>query len=162
MVFTASSDRLVKTITIAITFLFAFCLAQYVSLFAAGTRYNFIVPILLIIIPYILCYLYRSTGYQLTADQLIIHRPYKNKIIQRTQIRKAELLEKGALKWTVRVFGNGGLFGYSGKFTNTRIGVMTWYATRTNNMVLLRMHDGRKIVITPDNPKEFIDTLFAD
>ncbi len=160
MLFSASLDRLAKGITIATTILFAFLLVLYVSSFDSG---NF--HIALIVFPVVIMatyagsYLFRITAYELTNDQLIIHRPFKNKIIELSEIHKAELLPKEALKWTIRTFGNGGLFGFYGKFSNTKLGGMTWYATRRNNMLLLRMKDGKKIVITPDETQQFIETL---
>lgn len=55
------------------------------------------------------------------------------------------------MKWTIRTFGNGGLFGYFGKFYNAAFGKMTWYATRRNNYLVLSTSENGKIVLTPDN-----------
>jgi hypothetical protein len=56
----------------------------------------------------------------------------------------------------MRTFGNGGLFGYTGKYYNSRFGKMTWYCTQRKNYVLLILSDKKKIVITPDNPAELL------
>ena len=56
----------------------------------------------------------------------------------------------------IRTFGVGGLFGYYGQFYNSKIGSMTWYATRQNNTVLVRTIDNKNIVLTPDEPEKFV------
>ena len=56
---------------------------------------------------------------------------------------------------TIRTFGVGGLFGYFGKFFNSKIGRLTMYGTRRNNTVLIET-DNKKIILTPDDPIEFL------
>ena len=68
----------------------------------------------------------------------------------------AQIVDKETMKWTVRTFGVGGLFGYFGKFANRALGSMTLYATRRNNYVLIITTDERKIIITPDEPISFV------
>ena len=159
MLFSASLDRLTKGITIAITILFAFITAVQVNLFLAGQQALSILLFLVLFSTYLFCYVYRITAYELTNDQLIIHRPFKNKFIPVSLIWKAELPEKNALRWVIRTFGNGGLWGFYGQFSNTKIGGMTWYASRRSNMLMLHMKDGKKIVITPDEPEQFLNAL---
>ena len=43
-----------------------------------------------------------------------------------------------------------------GKFANTKVGNMTWYATRRNKTVLLKTIDNKKIILTPDEPEKFV------
>lgn len=61
------------------------------------------------------------------------------------------MIPRDDLKWSIRTFGNGGVFGYYGKFFNNSFGSMTWFATRRENFVMLILKDGRKIVVTPDD-----------
>ncbi|MBV8343048.1 MAG: hypothetical protein JO173_11785 [Gammaproteobacteria bacterium] len=60
------------------------------------------------------------------------------------------------LRGSVRLFGNGGLFGISGWFWNRRIGRFRAYATDPDRVVLLRYSDGRKVVVTPHDVQHFI------
>jgi hypothetical protein len=94
-----------------------------------------------------------------SSDALIIHRPLKNKLIPLNDIARGRMIEKGELKWTIRTFGNGGLFGYTGHFTNRKLGAMRWYATRRNDAVLLQTTEGKKILLTPDEPEAFLQAL---
>lgn len=68
----------------------------------------------------------------------------------------AEVLEKDALYWSIRTFGVGGLFGYFGKFANAKLGNMTWYATRRDKTVLIKTAGNKKIILTPDDPNQFV------
>jgi hypothetical protein len=36
---------------------------------------------------------------------------------------------------------------------------MIWYANRAKNYVLLELYNGKKVVLTPDTPEEFIAAL---
>jgi hypothetical protein len=74
-------------------------------------------------------------------------------------IKSIELLDKESLKGTIRTFGVGGLFGYWGKFSNNKIGVMTWYATKRENAVLITTFSNKKVLLTPDNPELFVSVI---
>lgn len=66
------------------------------------------------------------------TNKLVIHRAFLDIKIDRSQIASLELLDKEKVAGSIRTFGVSGLFGYYGKFANTNIGSMTWYATRRN------------------------------
>ena len=54
--------------------------------------------------------------------------------------------------------GVGGIFGHSGWFY--RKGAFRLYATRTDRLVEVVV-DGRRIVVSPDEPQRFVDGLLA-
>jgi hypothetical protein len=64
--------------------------------------------------------------------------------------------EPEGLRGSLRLLGNGGLFGFSGWFWNRRMGRFRAYATDTGRVVLLRYRDGRKVVVTPHDVQHFI------
>lgn len=64
--------------------------------------------------------------------------------------------EPEGLKGSLRLFGNGGLFGITGWFWNRRLGRFRAYATDPSRVVLLRYADGRKVVVTPGDVQHFI------
>ncbi len=84
-------------------------------------------------------------------EKIIVRRPAKDLILNIREIKNAFLVTKESMRWTIRTFGNGGLFGYTGKFYNNTYGNMTWYATRRNNYTILVTVDEEKIVLTPDD-----------
>ncbi len=156
MTFNTSLDRLAKRVTIGITILFAtIIIGQYIA-FNDGdkTIHNYITVGLLLI--YFFAFAFRPINYTLTTEKLIVHRPLSNVKINRTEIKSVEQIDKEKLEQTFRTFGVGGLFGYFGKFANTKLGSMMWYATRRDNAVLITTIDNKKIVLTPDNPEEFV------
>lgn len=105
---------------------------------------------------YFLTYAFRPINYTLTTGKLIIHTPISNIKISLTEIKRIEQIDREKLGQPFRTFGVGGLFGYFGKFANTSLGSMTWYATRRDNTVLITTTGNKRIVLTPDNPKEFV------
>ncbi len=54
------------------------------------------------------------------------------------------------MQWTERAGGNGGIFGFYGEFKNG-YGDMTWYATKSNNYLMIETFQGDKIVLTPND-----------
>ena len=97
------------------------------------------------------CYLFSIKDYVVNDNDLIIRRPIGNRIIPLPDIEEARLIAKGEMKGTIRTFGNGGLFGYYGKFYNRTLGSMTWYVTQRKNMIYIKTTSGNKIIISPDD-----------
>lgn len=64
--------------------------------------------------------------------------------------------EPDAMRGSLRLFGNGGLFAISGWFWNRKIGRYRAYATDPERAVLLRYRDGTKVVLTPHDVQHFI------
>lgn len=156
-VYKATVDNTVKTITAIISVLFLFILvSQFNLLKDAGTPFHVVSTIGLIFI-YGICYLLRPMAYELTNDNLIIHRPWKDVKIATQEIQSLTCISKATLSGSIRTFGVGGLFGYFGKFYQSKIGKMTWYATRTDRPVLIITKTGKKIIITPDDPQKLAD-----
>lgn len=96
-------------------------------------------------------YLYAPTSYTLEADNLIINRSASNKIIKLSNIINVREVSKDEMKGSIRTFGNGGLWGYYGKYHNTKLGNITLYTTQWKNYILIETKEKRKIIITPDD-----------
>lgn len=156
MEYKASLDSLARGITIGIILLFAVLSGINTSrLFThVGDRLYMLVNIVvtaLLIGLVVFCYAYRPAGYLVTDDHLVIKRPAGNVVIPASEIAEVRVLTRDDIKGLVRTFGVGGMFGYYGKHYNFRLGHTTWYATRRNNLVLIRLNDKRKIVLSPDD-----------
>ncbi|KLT63755.1 PH domain-containing protein [Pedobacter sp. BMA] len=107
--------------------------------------------LLLFVLTVIGSYLYSTRKYSVTGDTLVIHRLIGNRVIKLADITEIRFIDSTDFSGTIRTFGNGGLFGYYGKFYNTKIGSMTWYVTQKKNRILLRTLQGDKIIISPDD-----------
>lgn len=149
-------DKLGYGITIGVILLFVVIVGGQYPIIQSG---NYVVPIFvstIFIATLFLAYIYHPVSYTLSPSVLTIQRPGKDAIYSVNDFISAELVAPGQMKYTIRTFGVGGLFGYYGKFANSVFGSMTWYASRRDNMILLTTVEGKKIVITPDESERFL------
>ena len=95
-----------------------------------------------------------TPGYTLTATQLAVQRPLWNTVFPLAQLSSvagdAEVF-RGAL----RLFGNGGIFSFTGFFWKRGIGCYRAFATDPGRAVILKFKK-RTIVVTPHDPQHFI------
>lgn len=153
----ASLDNLSIIITIGVALLFV-ALGGLFS-FLSGDEFSEdsikqvpLVINLLVWSVFIFCYLFHPNSYSVNDLCLIIHRPIHSRQILLSDIRQIREVSKDEMSWAVRTFGNGGIFGYYGKFYNKTFGSMTWYASRRERFILLDLSNQEKIAITPDKP----------
>jgi hypothetical protein len=97
-------------------------------------------------------YGFSPRGYVIKDKNLIIRRPFKDRIIALGDVAGVRLLESYELTGSIRTFGVGGLFGYFGKFFTPKIGAAIWYVTNRCNPVLVITYEGEKIILSPDDP----------
>ncbi|MFI2742576.1 PH domain-containing protein [Zhouia sp. PK063] len=152
--YTATLDKTAKITTIGITILFATIIIFYAKWISEG-QISFSITVFLILFIYALAFAYSPRKYYITSSSICIKRPLKNYTISIDKITLVTLISKEDLKHTIRTFGNGGLFGYYGKFSNNTLGDMLWFATNRNNAVLITTFS-KKIVITPNKPEKFV------
>ncbi len=93
-------------------------------------------------------------GYRIDTNRLIIRRLLWETKIDLSGLKRAEYNPE-AVKSSIRTFGNGGLFSFSGFFKNSTLGTYRQYVTNHNNAVILYF-DSKTIVISPDNPENFV------
>jgi hypothetical protein len=96
-------------------------------------------------------------GYSIEADRLVVERRVFPVVIPLASIREVEPLRAERVGASLRTLGNGGFFGYYGRFRNRALGDYRMYATRGDGLVLIRAE--RPYVLTPGSPEEFIETL---
>jgi len=61
--------------------------------------------------------------------------------------------------WGLRLFGSGGLYGYFGYFMFKGIGRVRMYATNRHSLVLLVDEKGSKVLVSPNDPENFVHKL---
>jgi hypothetical protein len=159
MTYKTSLDNLAKGVTIGVTILFAVIIIGQHSIIKDSGRADTIYTTVTLLLIYFIAFAFRPINYKVSADKLIIHRLFLDVKIDRSQIKSVELLDKEKIGWAIRTFGVGGLFGYYGKFVSSKIGSMTWYATRKDKIVLVQTMKNKKIILTPDEPEKFIANL---
>jgi len=157
MEFSASYDKATKVITALIVVLMLVVLASmWISLKAAGP----LLPLLCMagagFLAVLMPYGFSVKKYQLNNEALIICRPFGNKHILLTTLRSAAVIDPKLLRWSWRIFGSGGMFGYYGTFGNKQFGTMKWYMTRRDRAVLITTVQNRKLVLSPDDADAFV------
>jgi hypothetical protein len=157
MTYKASYDNLTKIVTIGVTILFAVIIFMPLIFITDGTSdQNAIYTRVALMAIYIITYGFSTKAYQITQDEVIIDRLFGNVKIKRSEITSVEIVEKEQMGWLIRTFGVGGLFGYWGKFSSSKLGSMTWYATRKNRIILIKTINNKRFVITPDEMEQFV------
>jgi hypothetical protein len=98
-----------------------------------------------------LTFLWSPLGYEIESGVLIVRRPIGRVRIPLKGLREARLAQHDDLNGCIRLFGSGGLFGYFGIFSTTKLGKSTWYCTNRKNLVVL-VTENKTIVLSPDDP----------
>ncbi len=101
--------------------------------------------------------LFTIRGYALTADAVLVYRLLWTTRLPMTGLASARF-EPDAMRGSVRTFGNGGLFSFSGRFRNKALGPYRAYVTDPRRTVILRFTE-RTVVISPSPPEGFVDDL---
>ena len=96
---------------------------------------------------------------EIGESHIVILRRYKSVVINREEIKSVEPLSKGDMRGMIRTCGVGGLFGYFGNYYSRSIGSFKLYATSFKHLFLIKLWNGKNIVINcaePDKMKIFL------
>jgi hypothetical protein len=96
-------------------------------------------------------------GYSISDRTLVIHRLGWTTRFDLSSFTSATV-DPEALKNSIRLFGNGGLFVFAGWFTSQRLGRYRLFGTDPRRAVVLKFLD-RVIVVTPDDPARFVQEI---
>ncbi len=97
--------------------------------------------------------LYSVRGYRLEGRELFVKRLIWETRLDLAGLRSAEA-DPGLVRGSVRVFGNGGLYSFSGLFWNRTLGRYRAWVTHHDDIVVLRFED-RVWVVSPVDPAGF-------
>ncbi len=123
----------------------------------ADTAWTTFILVILPLVIYVGALLFIIRGYALTDSSLLVQRLFWNNSIDLSQVRSVEINPQ-AMSKSIRTFGNGGLFSFSGRFRNKQLGPYRAFATKPKNSVVLKLSD-RTIVVSPDQPQRFMQEL---
>ena len=101
--------------------------------------------------------LFTIRGYRLEGRQLLVDRLLWSTRVPLDRLDATEIAPD-AMRRSVRLFGNGGLFAFAGWFRNRRLGTYRAFATDPSHSVVLRFPN-RRVVVTPDDPQRFAEAL---
>ena len=153
--FSAPWSRSLRVLTTAAV---ALLLALMLIGLLVGPRQSWVWRLAMVGVPLVVLVgslLFMVRGYVLTESQIEVQRLGWSTVLPFAGLAAVSGEPQG-LQGSLRLFGNGGLFGISGWFWNRRIGRFRAYATDPERAVLLRYRDGRKVLVTPHDVQHFI------
>jgi len=103
------------------------------------------------------CALFSIRRYSLTTDALMIHRLLWTTRLPLAGLQTAQF-EPNAMRASLRTFGNGGFFSFTGFYRNTLWGSYRAFVTDFRHTVVLRYTD-HTIVVSPATPETFVNAL---
>ena len=98
-------------------------------------------------------------GYSVRGRRLVIHRLMWDTEFPLDRLKEASAMP-GAMKRSIRLMGNGGLFSFTGLYSNRSLGRYRAFATDFDRTVVLKLSD-RTLVVSPDAPEEFVQAVKA-
>jgi hypothetical protein len=103
--------------------------------------------------------LFMVRGYTVTSDAILVHRLFWATRLPLVNLESATFDPK-AMRRSIRTFGNGGLFSFTGFYANKTLGRYRAFVTDPNRAVVLRFSK-RTIVVSPSPPDDFAHSLNA-
>jgi hypothetical protein len=101
--------------------------------------------------------LFVVSGYELGPEELLVQRLFWSTRVSLSGISRA-VHDPAAMKHSLRLFGNGGLFAVTGIYRNRTLGRYRAFATDPRRSVVLFL-PGRILVVTPADPAGFLGAL---
>jgi len=105
------------------------------------------------------CALFTVRGYVVTENTLFVKRLFWYTALPLDGLRSAQA-DPDAMRASLRTFGNGGFFSFSGYFWSRRLGAFRAYVTAPKRCVVLRF-DQKTLVLSPEHPEDFAHALMA-
>lgn len=148
--YSTSWDNLVKGVT---TGVFALMVTLIVILGLVSNSLLFTAALITLFGSVLLViFLWAPRGYELHDNLVVVRR-----LIGDAKIAFAQAASRW--KWTwwgLRLFGSGGMYGYYGIFMFKGVGTVRMHATNRHKLVLVTDVNGRKYLLSPDEPERFI------
>ncbi|HEY8903963.1 MAG TPA: PH domain-containing protein [Chthoniobacterales bacterium] len=95
--------------------------------------------------------------YRITPDAILVRRSFWDTRLSRAGLMSATF-EPGVMRGSLRTFGNGGFFSFTGWYWNRRLRTYQAFVTDLQRTVVLR-YESRTIVLSPENPEQFLGDL---
>ena len=147
--FTAPYDRTTKILSVALTTLL---------LIVVPTATRSKIATAVCVLGLIALYAFSPRSYTIDGRMLLVHRLIGAKRIPLTGIRELRAANAADLSGAIRLFGNGGLFGYWGIFSTSKLGTSRWYVTDQNRPVVL-ITEAKTYVLSPGDVAGFLTAI---
>jgi hypothetical protein len=104
--------------------------------------------------------LFMVRGYAVTPEAILVKRLLWYTRLPRAGLESATF-SPDAVRGSVRTWGNGGFYSFTGWFWNRELGNYRAFVTDHSRVVVLR-YEGRTIVVSPGEPEEFVREVMGD
>lgn len=101
--------------------------------------------------------LFTIRGYTVTSEAILVHRLFWTTRLPLAGLQSAQF-EPDSMRSSIRTFGNGGLFSFTGFFYNKALGAYRAFVTDPHRAVVLHFPK-RTVVVSPDSPEEFVHDI---
>jgi len=101
--------------------------------------------------------LFTIRGYTVASDAILVHRLFWATQLPLAGLESAQF-EPGAMQRSIRTFGNGGMFAFTGCFRNKLLGPYRAFVTDPHRTVVLH-YDRRTVLVSPSAPEDFVRHL---
>jgi len=145
-----------KTLVVISTLASVLCLGITLSLtglFHGWLRWEGLLPLAIVLVSA----LFTIRGYAVTPDALLVRRLFWTTRLPLAGLESAQV-EPEAMRGSIRTFGNGGLFSFTGFYRNRLLGAYRAFVTDPRQAVVLRFPK-RNVVVSPGAPEEFVRDL---
>lgn len=150
MAFSASYDRFTKIVSAVL------CLVMVFAIFAS---HNIVVSTLALGVM-LVSFAYSPRGYILSGRSIAVRRLAGPVRIPLEDVREVRRATADDLSGCIRLWGSGGLFGYYGLFSSSKLGKFTEYATSRENAVLV-VSGSKNVIFSPDDVDGFMASIRA-
>jgi hypothetical protein len=148
--FSASYDTTTKIISSVVLVLFLAIVVVTHSAVAGGLCAAIVVG----------AYAWSPRGYAVSDGCIEVSRLIGSARIPLDGIREARRATADDFRGCLRLFGNGGLFGYYGLFRTSKLGKSTWYVTNRGKAVVV-VTGAKTALFSPDDVEGFIAAIGA-
>jgi len=148
--FAAPYDRTTKVITAVVVLLGVAFVVATRSPLVAGLWLTLIVG----------AFAYSPRGFAIVQRCIVVRRLIGSVRIPLEQVREARPAERDDFRGCIRLWGNGGLFGYYGLFRTSRLGKCSFYITSRSSSVVV-VTAAKTVVVSPDNVDGFLNAIRA-
>ena len=105
-------------------------------------------------------YAWSPRGYTVANGCIEVNRLVGNARIPLDGVREVRAATKDDFRGCLKLFGNGGLFGYYGLFRTSKLGKSTWYVTNRGKAVVVVTGE-KTVLFSPDDVEGFIAAIGA-
>ena len=102
--------------------------------------------------------LFTVRGYSIYGESVFVERLFWSTRLSLAGLQSVEF-RPDVVRGSIRTFGNGGFFSFTGYYRNKDLGSYRAFVTDPKRVVVLRFTKGA-VILSPDSPEEFVRVLF--